>query len=107
MEEVGFDEGVTEEGKEFLAESATSLIPELVEARIIERWAGLRPISADNRPILGPDPELEGLFYATGQGRNGVLYAPLTGKAVADLILRGTTDVAWESFHINRFSQGS
>jgi glycine oxidase len=103
MEEVGFEERVTEEGKEFLAEAAASLIPELAEARIIEAWAGLRPISADNRPILGPDPDLEGLFYATGQGRNGVLYAPLTGKAVADLVLRGETQVPWEPFGIHRF----
>jgi glycine oxidase len=103
MEEVEFDDRVTEDGREFLAEAAASLIPALAEARIIEAWAGLRPISGDNWPILGPDPELEGLFYATGQGRNGILYAPLTGRAVADLILRGQTEIDWEAFAIRRF----
>lgn len=103
MEEVGFDDRVTEDGQEVLAEAAASLIPTLAEATIIEAWAGLRPISVDNWPILGPDPEMEGLFYATGQGRNGILYAPLTGRAVADLILRGNTEVDWEAFGIHRF----
>ena len=107
MEEVGFDDRVTEDGREILAEAAASLIPPLAEARIIEAWAGLRPISADYWPILGPDPDLEGLFYATGQGRNGILYAPLTGRAVADLILRGDTEVDWAAFGIRRFDENA
>jgi len=103
MEEVGYDDRVTEEGREVLAEAAASLIPALEDARIVETWAGLRPISADNHPVLGPDPDLEGLFYATGQGRNGILFAPLVGRAVADLILKGSTEVSWEAFRIERF----
>ena len=103
MEEVGYDDRVTEEGREFLAEAAASLIPALEDARIVEAWAGLRPISADSRPVVGPDPELEGLFYATGQGRNGILFAPLVGRAVAELVLTGSTEVPWETFRIERF----
>mgnify|MGYP006278564067 FL=1 len=105
MEDVGFQEAVTEEGRELLARAAAELIPKLEEGRIVESWAGLRPISADNLPILGPDPELEGLFYATGHGRNGVLFAPLVGRAVAELVLRDTTAVAWEAFRIQRFQE--
>jgi len=103
MEEVGYDDRVTEAGKEILAEAAASLIPALEDATIVEAWAGLRPISGDSNPILGPDPELEGLFYATGQGRNGILYAPLVGRVVAELILKGKTDVPWEAFSVQRF----
>ncbi len=103
MEDVGFDDGVTEEGRTLLARAAAALVPALAEATVVEAWAGLRPISADLRPILGPDPELEGLFYATGHGRNGVLYAPLTGRAVADLVLGGSTQVMGEVFGIGRF----
>jgi len=105
MEDVGYDEAVTEEGRELLARAAAELIPELEESRIVEAWAGLRPISADNLPILGPDPEMEGLFYATGHGRNGVLFAPLVGRAVAELVLRHSTAVAWEAFRIERFQE--
>lgn len=103
MEEVGFDDRTTEEGREVLSEAATSLIPVLADATIIEAWAGLRPISADNLPILGPDPEVEGLFYATGAGRNGILFAPLTGKVVSDLVLDRASQVPWEEFRIGRF----
>jgi glycine oxidase len=103
MEEVGYDDGVTEEGRELLAASAASLIPALGDARIIESWAGLRPISGDNWPILGPDPEVEGLFYATGAGRNGILYAALTGRVVAELVLRGKSEIPWKAFRVDRF----
>ncbi len=103
MEEVGFVDQVTEEGTALLAEAAAALIPALSEARIIESWAGLRPMSGDSWPILGPDPDMEGLFYAAGHGRNGILFAPLVGRAVADLVLTGTTEVDWEPFGIRRF----
>lgn len=106
MEEVGFDDRVTEEGKETLAEAAAALIPDLAEASIVEAWAGFRPMSADGWPILGPDPELDGLFYAAGHGRNGVLYAPLVGRSLADMILDGQSEVAWEPFGIGRFQKG-
>jgi glycine oxidase len=103
MEDAGYDDRVTEDGRELLASAAASLIPALEDTRIIESWAGLRPLSADSRPILGPDPDLEGLLYATGHGRNGILFAPLTGRAVAELALTGDTDVRWEEFGIGRF----
>ena len=103
MEEVGFDDRVTEEGRETLAEIAAVLIPGLADATIVEAWAGFRPMSADQWPILGPDPEVEGLYYAAGHGRNGILFAPLVGKSVADLALKGETDVPWEPFGIHRF----
>jgi glycine oxidase len=105
MEDVGFDDRVTEDGREFLAEAAATLVPSLGEARIVEAWAGLRPISADNWPILGPDPEMEGLLYAAGHGRNGILFAPLVGRAVAELTLFDRTEVPWEAFGIQRFDR--
>lgn len=107
MEDAGYDDRVTEDGRELLASAAASLIPALEETRIVESWAGLRPLSADGRPVLGPDPDVDGLFYATGHGRNGILFAPLTGRAVAELVLTGTTDVRWEAFGIERFGAAS
>ncbi|MFO8175020.1 MAG: FAD-dependent oxidoreductase, partial [Longimicrobiales bacterium] len=105
MEDVGFDDRVTEEGRETLAEGAAVLIPALEQATVVEAWAGFRPMSADQWPILGPDPEMAGLFYAAGHGRNGVLYASLVGRSVAELVLNGHTEVEWEPFGIQRFLQ--
>ena len=103
MEEVGYDESVTEEGRAGLMEVALELFPTLEEARLVERWAGLRPMTPDTGPVLGPEPDLEGLFYATGYGRNGILFAPLAARAVADLVVDGRSSVDWEPFSVTRF----
>jgi glycine/D-amino acid oxidase-like deaminating enzyme len=103
MEEVGFRDEVTDEGRAAIIDSVLTLYPELVEARIVERWAGLRPLTPDAWPILGPDPALEGLCYATGYGRNGILFAPLAARVVADLVLGGETEWNWEPLGVQRF----
>jgi glycine oxidase len=103
MEEAGFDDGVTDAARSYLTEIALGLFPELEGARVVERWAGLRPLTPDARPILGPEPELEGLLYATGFGRNGILLAPLAARAVADLALDGHSSVEWAPWSVERF----
>ncbi len=104
MEEAGYDDGVTDQGQALLAEVAASLFPALESARVVERWGGLRPLTPDALPVLGPDPGMDGLFYATGYGRNGILFAPLAARAVADLALDGRTDVQWQPFGVERFT---
>jgi glycine oxidase len=49
-------------------------------------------------PIVGPDADVTGLVYATGHGRNGILFAALTGEAVGDLVTAGRTDVDIAAF---------
>lgn len=105
MEEAGYDDSVTDEGRAVLIEAALDLYPALEEARVVERWAGLRPLTPDTWPVLGPDPAMEGLFYATGYGRNGILFAPLAAMAVADLVLTGGSEVDWEPFGADRFNR--
>jgi glycine oxidase len=103
MEDVGYRDEVTDEGRAAIIDTALELFPGLEEARIVERWAGLRPITPDTWPILGPEPKMEGLFYAAGYGRNGILFAPLASRILADLILDGQSDHAWEGFGVERF----
>jgi len=103
MEDAGFDDTVTEEARLQLAEQAAALVPALGDAPIVERWAGLRPITPDNWPIVGPEPLLDGLFYATGHGRNGILLGPLSARIVADLVLEGNSDLAWQPLRADRF----
>jgi glycine oxidase len=96
MEHVGFDAGVTEAGIAKIVASAVRLLPALDGRPLARTWAGLRPVSPDARPIVGPDPEVRGLWYATGHGRNGVLLAALTGEIIADLVTTGasTSEIA-------------
>ena len=49
-------------------------------------WAGLRPGTPDGLPIIGGEPRLAGLWYATGHGRNGILLAGITGELIAQLV---------------------
>lgn len=55
----------------------------------IEAWAGLRPVTPDGLPLIGPLPGLEGAYLATGHGMLGVTLAPATAALLAPLVLEG------------------
>jgi glycine oxidase len=80
MEEQGFDTTVTAGALYELLREAHELVPGISELAVEEALAGLRPMTPDHLPIV---EERDGVFVATGHGRNGVLLAPLTGERVA------------------------
>jgi glycine oxidase len=88
VEEVGEDEQVTAGGVWQLLRDARALLPAVTELAFVEAGAGLRPGSPDNAPIVGRTV-VDGLVVATGHHRNGVLLAPVTADAVADLVVDG------------------
>lgn len=88
-EDVGFDERATAAGVHDLLEAACEMVPAAWNARFHEVRVGLRPSTPDNMPIVGRAAALPNVIYATGHYRNGVLLAPLTASAVADLVLAG------------------
>jgi glycine oxidase len=104
MERAGFDCRVTNEGLAQIFRGAVRLLPALLTQAVRRTWAGLRPVTADGRPIVGPDPEVAGLWYAAGHGRNGILLAALTGEIIADLITKGETDVDIAPLRIDRLT---
>ena len=70
---------------------------------MIHVWAGLRPQTFDQRPFIGHHPEEEGILFATGHYRNGILLAPATGQMIRDLILKREIKNEWvEAFKIDR-----
>jgi glycine oxidase len=85
VEERGFDTAVTAGGVHELLREAYRLLPDVAEMELVEAMAGLRPGTPDNLPLIGPGA-LDGLVLATGHYRNGILLAPLTGDAVAELL---------------------
>ncbi len=101
-EEKGFDDTITAGGMLTLLEAAWRAIPAIEELPIDEIWAGHRPGSRDDAPILGRAP-LENLFYATGHHRNGILLAPVTADAMARLILDDVIEPAIRPFGLERF----
>jgi len=86
-ERVGYDVRVTAEGVHALLAAALRLAPGLGASGFRGAWAGLRPVTPDRLPAVGPVPAAAGLWVAAGHGRNGILLAPLTGRLVADGIL--------------------
>ncbi len=87
-EERGFDTTVTAGGVHELLREAYRLLPDVAEMELVESMAGLRPGTPDNLPLIGPGA-LDGLVLACGHYRNGILLAPLTGEAVAELLDTG------------------
>ncbi|HEX7336861.1 MAG TPA: glycine oxidase ThiO [Gemmatimonadales bacterium] len=86
MEQVGFQPEVTAAGVARIFAATVLLYPNLIRAKVRRTWAGLRPVTPDGLPIIGGDPLLNGLWYATGHGRNGILLAGITGVLIRQLL---------------------
>lgn len=85
MEERGFDTTVTAGAVHDLLREAYRAVPELAELEFAEASAGLRPGTPNNMPII-ERAALDGLVYATGHFRNGILLTPPTADRVAELV---------------------
>jgi glycine oxidase len=84
-----------------LLRAALELLPDVAELELAETVAGLRPGSPDNAPLLGP-AGVDGLVVATGHYRNGILLAPVTADAVAELLVSGRVPAAIAAFRPDR-----
>jgi glycine oxidase len=103
MEDVGFDWSTTEAGIAKVRAAAEEICPVLASATGRTAWAGLRPVTPDLLPMIGPDPSNDSLLYACGHSRNGVLMAPLTGDIIADLVTATPLSYALDQFRPDRF----
>ena len=104
VEEQGFNADLTAGAMMDLLRSAWELLPGIYELPIVEQWAGFRPASRDDAPILGPTA-VEGLVMATGHHRNGILLAPITAQAVGQHILEGGLPPVAARFTMARFAK--
>ena len=104
VEDAGFDVSVSNEARDRLMGAAARLIPAVREWTVAEMWAGLRPRSADDLPVLGASA-VEGLFIASGQFRNGILFAPAVADLIRGLVLNGNVSAVAEAFRPTRFAR--
>ena len=98
----GFDTGLTRDAETKLLEGACKVMPGLRQWDVAEHWAGLRPGSPDDLPILG-ETTVPGLFVASGQYRNGILFAPAIADALRRLVLERQMAPEIASFDPKRF----
>jgi glycine oxidase len=82
MEERGWDTSPTAGGVYALLRDMSELVPGVLELEISELVAGLRPATPDNLPAIGHGAR-EGLLWATGHYRNGIVLAPVTADVIA------------------------
>ena len=102
MEEAGFAPRITAGAVARLLGLAVRVVPVLAEAEVEGFRVGLRPAAEDGLPVIGPDPAVDGLFYATGHFRNGILLAPETAERIAAMVLDGAS--AEPAFDPGRFA---
>jgi glycine/D-amino acid oxidase-like deaminating enzyme len=75
---------------------------------LVEGWAGLYEMTPDHNPIIGEHPEAPGFFVANGFSGHGLMMAPATGRAVAEIVTTGTSQtIDVGVFAYDRFRLGA
>ncbi len=98
-----FDLAPTEQGRDHMLECSIRIMPAIADAELIAHLAGVRPLSADRMPLIGPVPTVEGVILATGHGTKGIHLAPVTAEIVAGMVLRGEVQERHRPFLPARF----
>jgi len=102
LEEAGYNKQTEVNTIQQLFHAALELVAALGESKVHEAWAGLRPGTPDDLPILG-ETEIAGYFAATGHFRDGILLAPITAQVMTDLIMGKPPAYDLASFSPARF----
>ena len=107
-QEFGFTEGIDQEWLEHVLLTGVDRFPwwEEMGIDLAGSWWGYYGVSPDNSPIIGPHPEADGWIDASGFSGHGIMHAPATGVAVAEMIADGhTTSVDVDHFRHSRFGE--
>jgi glycine/D-amino acid oxidase-like deaminating enzyme len=99
----GFDPRVTAAGVHEVLGEALRVAPGLAGAGMLETRVGLRPLSADGLPILGPIPGVAGAYVATGHGPSGLTLGPYSAALISELVLGRAPALDLTPFRADRF----
>lgn len=102
IEMAGFRKQVTVGGLASILTLARTLVPALADAEVTGSWSNFRPYTEDHLPVLGATG-VRGLVLATGHFRNGILLAPITAMAIAELVATGRSSIDLAPFAVARF----
>jgi glycine oxidase len=105
VEDAGFDKQVESAAIAGLLDAAAALWPRVRLARIVDSWAGLRPATADELPVI--DTCGRSSWMAAGHFRNGILLAPATARVLRELILGEPLSIDAAGFRCSRFAASS
>jgi len=99
----GFTPHTTTTGVREVLDEALRVAPGLARAEVYEIRVGLRPLTPDTLPILGPVPGVSGMFLVTGHGPTGLTLGAYSGKVVADQMLGKLPETDLTPFSVGRF----
>ena len=86
LEDVGFDKSTDAATRQRLHAAAAELLPALADVQPVQHWAGLRPGSPDNIPIIDRHPDFDNVFVNAGHYRYGVTLAPASAELLVALM---------------------
>jgi heterotetrameric sarcosine oxidase beta subunit len=99
-----FDTTVRWDFLQDVTEAAVRRLPALTEASISHAWAGLYEMTPDANPIIGPAPEVPGLFLINGFSGHGFQHSPAAGRILADVIVGRDPGLDLAPFAFERFA---
>ena len=86
VEDAGFDKTTDDATRQRLHRDAAELLPALAGLQPVRHWAGLRPGSPDNIPVIDRHPDFDNVFINAGHFRYGVTMAPASAELLVDLM---------------------
>lgn len=99
----GFRPSVTVKGKQYVFRGIQKILPSITEQKVIQSWAGLRPVTKDQLPVFGKITEKDSAFVIGGYFKNGMLLGPYLGDKLAEWIITGKQDRTLQILNPNRF----
>ncbi len=102
----GFHPQTTAAGIQEVLNEALRVAPGLAQAEIRDIRVGLRPLTSDTMPVLGPVPGIEHILLVTGHGPTGLTLGPYSGKIIAEAALGQASTADISAFHVTRFAAG-
>lgn len=84
LEDVGFNKAITEAARADLHARAARILPQLHGTALAKHWAGLRPASPGNIPVVARHPQLENCYVSSGHFRYGVTMAPASTEILVN-----------------------
>ena len=87
---------------------AVHRVPALARASMLTAWTGVRCMTPDNQPIVGPVPSVDGLVLSCGWSGAGIIQAPIAGQLVAEYVSNHhTSTLDLGPLSIQRFKERS